>query len=265
MVSTIVEIAADEIGLKNPKLPPCIGFGVLDDSRTRIEFSHDKDGEASLVVSYRSYEGELVYKVRLEKESCYVEEFFEGRVIGGTRSTTLERAFNRHFLWWASNPRFRDMIDRITAEKNVALVRPGRHGLRSVYFPEGLIFILRLPVVPYDRMKEVEPKLLKVRSHVFLEGIYGGEFITAGQGRLTHYFSYFVDFRANMWHLEETVDFLFRGGLIPQYPQMGLSLTPQMQPPVPAKSTPGKRGQRWRHIHTCLIARETYLLQRPRQ
>ena len=72
MVSTMVEIAADEIGIKNPNLSPCIGFGVLDDSRTRIEFSHDRNGEASLVVSYLSYEGDLVYKVRLEKESCYV-------------------------------------------------------------------------------------------------------------------------------------------------------------------------------------------------
>ena len=135
------------------------------------------------------------------------------------------------------------MIDRITAEKNVALVRPGRHGFRSVYFPEGFIFILRLPVVPYDRMKDVEPKLLKVRSHVSLEGIYGGEFITAGQGRLTHYFSYFVDFRATLWHLEETVDFLFRGGLVPEYPQMGLFiLDPADAAPGSCKVYPGQAG-----------------------
>ena len=215
------------------RFPSCIGFGTLDASRTRIEHPEDKNGEPILNVSYITSKGELVYEVRLEKESCYVEEFFEGRVIGGTKSTTLEMAFFRHFLWWGSNPRFRKMLERITKDKNVALVRPGRDGFRSVYFPEGLIFILRLPVVPYDRITETEPKLRDISSHVRIDGVYEGKIITAGQGRLTNYFARFVDFVATLWNFEETVDLIFERGLVPQYPEMGLFILD------PADAAPG--------------------------
>ena len=69
MVSKIGEISKDQNVSENHTLPLCIGFGVLDDSRTRIEYPEDKNGKPILNASYLSYEGELVYKVRLGKES----------------------------------------------------------------------------------------------------------------------------------------------------------------------------------------------------
>ena len=146
MESNIEKISKSQNGNENHILPPCIGFGVLDDSRTRIEYPEDKNGGPILNASYLSYEGELVYKVRLKNESCYVEELFEGRVVGMTTSPTLQKAFFQKFLCIGENPRFQQMIDRITKDKNVAFVRPGRDGFRTLFFPAGLIFVLRLPV-----------------------------------------------------------------------------------------------------------------------
>lgn len=52
MVSKIEEISKDQNGNGNHKLPLCIGFGVLDDSRTKIEYPEDKNGEPILNASY---------------------------------------------------------------------------------------------------------------------------------------------------------------------------------------------------------------------
>ena len=227
------------------RFPSHIGFGALDISRIRTECPEYKNGEPIFYASYVTSKGELVYEVRLEKESCYVEEFFEGNMIGGTKSTTLEETFCRHFLWWGSNPRFRKMIGRITRDKNVALVRPGRDGFRSMYFPEGLIFVLRLPLVPDDRITEIEPHLRDISTHVSIDGVYGGEVITAGQGRITHYFARFVDFSATLWNLEETLDLIFERGLVPQYPEMGLYiLDPKDAAPGSFKVYLGEEGTR---------------------
>ncbi len=233
MVSKIDQIYKTQPVGKDHLLPSCIGFGMLDARRTRIEPPEDKSGEPILNVSYVTREGDLVYKVRLEKEFCYVEEFFEGRLISGAKSTTLKKAFTQNFLCWSSNPRFRKMIDKIMRDRNVSLVRPGQYGFRSVFFPEGLIFFLRLPVVPYDRMAEIEPKLRDISSHVFIDGIYGGEVIASGQGLVTHYFARFIDFIATLWNLEETLDLIFEQGLVPLYPQMGLYILD------PADAVPG--------------------------
>ena len=52
-----------------------------------------------------------------------------------------------------------------------------------------------------------------------------------------------MDFRATLWLLEETIDFIFRGGLIPQYPQMGLFiLDPADAAPGSCKVYPGQEG-----------------------
>ena len=110
---------------------------------------------------------------------------------------------------------------------------PGRDGFRSLYFPEGLIFVLRLPVLPYDRITEIEPHLREISAHVSIDGVYGGEVITAGQGRLIHYFARFVDFVATLWNFEETVDLIFERALVPQYPEMGLFILD------PADAAPG--------------------------
>jgi len=233
MISKIEEISKDRNGAENHTLPLCIGFGVLDASRTRIEYPEDKNGEPIINASYFSYEGELVYEVRLDKESCYVEEFFEGEVIGMTKSPTLEKAFLQKFLCIGKNPRFRQMMGRIAKDRNIAFVRPGRDGFRTVYFPAGLIFVLRLPVVPCDRITEIEPKLRDISTHVDIDAVCEGRVITAGQGRLTNYFARFVDFSATLWHLEETLDFIFEWGLVPQYPEMGLYILD------PADAAPG--------------------------
>lgn len=86
MTSRTKKILRDRNGGKNHVLPPYIDSGTLDASRARIQRPRDKNGETILNASYVTSKGELVYEVRLEKESCYVEEFFEGRVIGGTKS-----------------------------------------------------------------------------------------------------------------------------------------------------------------------------------
>jgi len=175
MVSKIEEISKDQNGSENHTLPLCIGFGVLDDSRTRIEYPEDKNGEPILNASYVSYEGELVYKVRLGEESCRVEELFEGRMVGLTISPTLQKAFFQRFLCIGSNPRFRQMMGRITKDRNIEFVRPNRDRFRTVFFPAGLILVLRLPVVPDDRMTEIEPNLREISTHVSIDGVYGGE------------------------------------------------------------------------------------------
>ena len=222
MDSRIDEIFKDPNGGKNHVLPSRIGFGVLDASRTRVEYLEDKSGEPILNAFYVTSKGELVYEIRLGKKSCRVEEFYEGREVGTAIGPTLERAFIQNFVCFGDNPRFRKMIDRITKDRNIELVRPGRNGFRSVYFPEGVIFVMRLPVLPRGRITEMEPKLRDISAHVCIDGVHEGNVIIAGQGRLTHYFAGFVEFIATLRDVEETVDLIFARGLVPQYPQMGL-------------------------------------------
>jgi len=132
------------------ELPSHIGFGVLDASTTRIEHSEDEGEGTILKASYVTRQGETVYRTRLGKESCDVEELFEGEVIQRTKDSTLEEAFTQNFSCLDRNPRFRKMIDRMTGSKNIALVRPRRDGFRVMFFPAGLILVLRLPVVPQE-------------------------------------------------------------------------------------------------------------------
>lgn len=217
----------------NHELPSHIGFGVLDASKTRIEHSEGNSGGTILKASYVTRQGETVYQARLGKESCWVEELCDGEVIQQTKSPTLEEAFTQNFACLERNPRFRKMIDRMTRGKNVELVRPRRDGFRVMYFPAGLILVLRLPVVPYNRITDIDAKLRDLPIRVFIEGIYEGDVITASQGRLTHHAARFVDFSATLLDLEESVDLIFERGLVSQRPEMGLHILD------PADAAPG--------------------------
>ena len=50
--------------------------------------------------------GDVVYDIKIYKESCVVDEFHKGKIIGMTRSKTLERAFQQKFMAceWRQTP-----------------------------------------------------------------------------------------------------------------------------------------------------------------
>ncbi len=121
------------------ELPDYLGFGVLD--RNSVVQS-----DAGVSANYVQGE-EVVYEIMSEKSQCQISEYFQGEWIGESRDRVLEQAFLRHFSACSpfEHPRFGELYNQLTAGRNISVIFPQRP--QAVYFPAGLIFSVRLPLV----------------------------------------------------------------------------------------------------------------------
>ncbi|NQT03647.1 MAG: tetratricopeptide repeat protein [Planctomycetes bacterium] len=204
---------------KDGLFPERLGFGLLH-SDSIVE------REKSVQAKYYSKVGDLVYDISLGPDLCRIEEHFENRIIGTTQFKTLPEAFNQKFMSMArhplDHPRFSRTIKRITKDRNVYFKPFGE--TKAVFFPAGLIFVLRLPIVGEEREELIRNKkfdfdcnLLGINEGSIIRLLVSTKEITIEDRRM-------ADFSITLLDLEEAVDMFFSLGLVvdPEYIEYGL-------------------------------------------
>jgi hypothetical protein len=127
-------------------LPPEMGFGVLDPASVAFE-----DGR--LRARYLDAEdGDLAYAVDWAPGRCRLDAHCAGQLVTLSGYPDLQAALVRSFLGLGpTDPRLVRLCQRLIRLGNVYFrypdLRPGR-ATGLLFFPAGLIFELRLPVVP---------------------------------------------------------------------------------------------------------------------
>ncbi len=120
-------------------LPAYLGFGLLDQGSMRSE-------NGALSAAY-SAAGGAVHEVRWAPNDCLLKSWWRGREIGQSRGSDLEAAFFANW-WsyeslWLDRPKC-DLFNQITGMGNVYIPLPGRE---YAFYPAGLMFTLRLPIL----------------------------------------------------------------------------------------------------------------------
>ena len=114
-------------------LPQKFGFGLLHNDSI-------VEKRKWINAQYYSKEGDLVYDVLLKKNKCRIEEYFENRTIGITKSKSFFEAVRQKFSSMARDPlrhpRFNGLIERITRTRNIRF-QPSSKTI-SIYVPAGL-------------------------------------------------------------------------------------------------------------------------------
>jgi hypothetical protein len=131
-------------------LPPYLGFGTLDPASVCY------DG-GRLTAHYRYSDGGIAYRVDWQSGRCLLEAEFEGEPISISEGRDLQSALFQSFLGRAEpaeDPRFVDLCRRVVGSGNVYFRFPGafrRGSPGCLYYPAGLLFSLRLPIVWENR------------------------------------------------------------------------------------------------------------------
>ena len=128
------------------RLPSYLGFGTLDPESVRF------DGER-LTARYQYADGDTAYSVDWQPGRCLLEARFEGEPLSISGGRDLQSALFQSFLGRAEpaeDPRFLDLCRRVVGSGNIYFQFPGafrRGSPGCLYYPAGLLFSLRLPIV----------------------------------------------------------------------------------------------------------------------
>jgi len=131
-------------------MPPYLGFGTLDPESVR------PDG-GRLTARYQCADGATAYSVDWRSGRCLLEAQFEGEPISISGGRDLQHALFQSFLGLAEpaeDPRFVDLCRRVVDSGNIYFQFPRpflRGGPGYLYYPAGLLFSLRLPIVWENR------------------------------------------------------------------------------------------------------------------
>lgn len=213
-----MSISNKKVGMDFIKqVPEQVGFGILDLDLTYIKPPEGPEKKASFHAGYRSKNGDKVYEIELDGESCRIEEYFEGKAVEWTRHKTIQAAFNQKFITFfrGRHPRFLSMIDRIKNGRNVFIHNPGLSSRKIVAFPAGFIFILRFPVVGDHRHHRIENELRNKDNPMQFMGMYDGVVITLNDtDELGFENRPIALFETTLLDVEEAVYFCFEHDLI---------------------------------------------------
>jgi len=131
-------------------LPSYLGFGTLDPESVRF------DGDR-LTARYQSADGDTAYSADWQPGRCLLEAQFEGEPVSIAGGRDLQSALFQSFLARAEpaeDPRFIDLCRRVVDSGNIYFQFPQafrRGGPGYLYYPAGLLFSLRLPIVWENR------------------------------------------------------------------------------------------------------------------
>lgn len=130
-------------------LPRGMGFGSLDRQSVRMV-------GGQLTAEYAD-DGEVVYRVAWGHRGCLLDAYFEGRLVTKSFGADLQTALQYSFLGIgepAQDPRFVRLAGRVTEPGNVYFRFPARRdapGSRMIFYPSGLRFVVRQPIVEGNR------------------------------------------------------------------------------------------------------------------
>jgi len=218
------KILQGQIGGTSFQLPSRVGFGVLDYKSIRRTFPTDQNWEPVLTAGYVAKEGDPVYEIWVEGRLCHVEEFFDGKRIAVTEGKTIEETFIKKFQEIEKNPRFLRIMEKVSKGRNMSFIHPDGNLARSVTFPLGIIFLLRLAVCGRDRIYDLGEALISLGSHFIHEVVCGGEILVANSKEVLHCFADFVEIYVKLCEFEEAVNQIFDMGLVEpgKPPEFGL-------------------------------------------
>jgi hypothetical protein len=125
-------------------LPSCLGFGDLDRASVR-------DNKGVIEANY-TFQGDLVHTVRWSDGHCQLDDHWQGRLVSMTSAPDLKQALVRDFsaVDGRNDPRFAALCERAVRTGNVHFRVPQPRETRLVYYPAGLLFLLRLPLPQAD-------------------------------------------------------------------------------------------------------------------
>ena len=203
-----------QIGGTSFQLPSRIGFGVLSYKSIKRASPVGENWKPVLTAGYVAKEGDPVYEIWVEGKCCHVEEFLDGKRIAVTEGKTIEEVFLKKFQEIGENPRFLRIREKVSKGRNISFIHPDKNLARSVTFPLGIVFLLRLPVFERGKIFEMREELTVLGSRFIHEVICGGEILTASCKEVRHFFSDFVEFYVKLFEFEEAVNQIFDLGLV---------------------------------------------------
>jgi hypothetical protein len=131
-------------------LPSYLGFGTLDPASVHFDGEH-------LSAHYQYGDGDIAYRVDWQSGRCLLEAQFHGEPVSISGGRDLQSALFQSFLGRAEpadDPRFVDLCQRVVGSGNIYFQFPQafRRGSPGyLYYPAGLLFSLRLPIVRENR------------------------------------------------------------------------------------------------------------------
>jgi hypothetical protein len=202
--------------------PEKIGFGARNFDSLAVACSTKTVGEYYAIADYFSKDGDLVYHIEIHDDFCRVNEYCNGREIGLTRANNLEEAFKQKFNSFQAfeHPRFCEVAKKIATNGNVYFQPISQN--RFLFFPAGLIFILRLPIIN-DEVEKLITRKIEYKALPFdlkLEGVYKGTIIRLlnRDNEITYMEERPVaDFSTTLYDLEESLRFLLSLNVVVEY------------------------------------------------
>ncbi len=200
------------------RLPPQLGFGVLDPESIREQ--------SGVLQAAYSWNGSLVYELAWGAH-CELTSLFKGTVIRTTVGKDLQEALQLSLLNvdTSADPRFQELVRTVTGLGNVYVQLAGSpgNGRRHVYFPAGFLFLLRQPIAPInaDAWQRVKATLADGRHGEFLTVTTDGPgtiFTCSTDGALDAQEIQLVELTTTLHSLVPAVAFCVEQGLVPAYP-----------------------------------------------
>ncbi len=220
---------------ENPKviskdsLPWHLGLGLLD--KKSVVFS-----KGTLTANY-TFDNEILYKVSIDNTRSHITEFLDGQPKAYTSGEEkFEIIFFKHLqseLPYKSQL-FERLYHKLTDGRNINVIFATQP--RFLYFPSGYLFSLRQPIISANQsiFSAIEQKLAESTNENLnpITKRDGAILKLLKNGTVSTEQVMIVDFSSTLFHLAESVDYLWASGIVPKQIEYRLNvLDSSMTPP----------------------------------
>ena len=211
-------------------LPDYLGLGVLDPNSVEIS--------PSKISGDYKFENDVVYKVSVSGKDFQIIELLDGRIIARTaEDVSLMETFFHHLTGQLphQSKRFERLFHRLADDRNVNVRFASEP--RFFYYPAGYLFSLREPIVNSNKsiLDRVAKSLVDVpdESNLKLSCIREGVIFRLMQtGGVTVEQVRLADFSCTLHRLVNSVDSLWRSGIVPKEKEYQLTVLDSSMAPA---------------------------------